>query len=355
MKRSRGVLVALLCVDLAWIGAAEAREEVYGRVVGVADGDTLTVLHAGSPLKVRLQGVDAPEKGQPFGEKAKQLTSELVFGKDVRVEVDSRDKYGRALGRVLYPVTMHRYPRDRSRPHDRVTIYERLEASLLRAGLAWWFRKYSKDETLGKLEREARAARRGLWREARPTPPWVWRHPELVCRGDADCAILPSACARCAPCTPRLPRVGNVQRLEQIRQARARSNCARPVCPPCASAKHWIAGTARCNDGLCEFKPADAPVRVPVRSPESTSRRAAAGALRGNRKSKVLHAPGCRDYACPHCTAQFGTPAAAEQAGYRAHRCVAPFERCYAACRAKSLEARDPHTVERTCQAACGA
>ena len=69
----------------------DSRVTFTGKVIAVADGDTLTVLHDKTPMKIRLHGVDAPEKAQPFGEKAKQFTSELVFGKEVRVEVVTRD------------------------------------------------------------------------------------------------------------------------------------------------------------------------------------------------------------------------------------------------------------------------
>jgi micrococcal nuclease len=138
----------------------DAGESWTGKVVGVADGDTITVLHDRTPEKIRLHGVDAPEKAQPFGEKSKQLTSGLVFGKEVRVEVVTRDKYGRTVARVytLNPPAC-------------------LEEELVKAGLAWWYRKYDpKNAKLAKLEEEARKARRGLWADASPTPPWEWRH-----------------------------------------------------------------------------------------------------------------------------------------------------------------------------------
>lgn len=97
------------------------------------------------------------QKRQPFGTRAKEYTSELAFGQEVTVYGDGRDRYGRTLAEV-------RLPDGRS-----------LNQALLRAGLAWWFRKYSKDLRLGELERQARDAKLGLWAEPHPVPPWEWR------------------------------------------------------------------------------------------------------------------------------------------------------------------------------------
>lgn len=157
---------------LAPTGALAAPVSWSGKVVGVADGDTVTVLHGQTPVKIRLHGIDAPEKAQPFGEKAKQLTSSLVFGKEVRVEVVTKDRYGRTVARVHVDARC-------------------LNEELLKAGLAWWYRQYSpRDKKLAALEDEARKARRGLWAEASPTPPWSWRR--------AGCAG-----GRCAQRQPR--------------------------------------------------------------------------------------------------------------------------------------------------------
>jgi micrococcal nuclease len=147
---------------------AVAFADFSGRVVGVTDGDTIKVLHNGRAEKIRLYGIDAPEKGQPFGNKAKQFTSSMVFGKTVTVQTHGRDKYGRTLGDVVLPEggTLNR--------------------ELVKAGLAWWYRKYAPhDETLRGLEDEARAARRGLWADPEPVPPWAWR------KGQRDGGIAP--------------------------------------------------------------------------------------------------------------------------------------------------------------------
>jgi endonuclease YncB( thermonuclease family) len=132
-----------------------------GTVVAVHDGDTVTVLDASrQQTRVRVEGIDCPELHQAFGRKAKQFTSELVYGKLVEVEGSKRDQFGRLLGRVLVD------GRD-------------LSLELARAGLAWHFVRYSSDKALAGAEAHARAAQRGLWVDPSPTPPWEYRkgHP----------------------------------------------------------------------------------------------------------------------------------------------------------------------------------
>ena len=145
--------------------AREAKAQWSCTVVGVSDGDTVQVLREGKAVKVRLFGVDTPERAQAYGSRAKQFTSDVVFGKTVAVLARDRDRYGRAAADLVLPD-------GRSFNHE-----------LVRAGLAWWYRHYSKDPTLEALEAEARAARRGLWADADPTPPWEFRRGG---RGEAE-------------------------------------------------------------------------------------------------------------------------------------------------------------------------
>lgn len=149
------VYVAFLLI----LGVAPAAgEEWAGRVVGVQDGDSLTVLRQRARIQVRLHGVDCPELHQAYGEAAKKLTSELVLGTTVRVRGVTTDRFGRLVALV------------------RLADGRLLQDELLRAGLAWWFRRYApKEAPMARLEEEAREARRGLWREEEPTPPWLWR------------------------------------------------------------------------------------------------------------------------------------------------------------------------------------
>jgi micrococcal nuclease len=129
-----------------------------GKVVAVHDGDTISVMRGGRAERVRLQGIDAPEDGQDFSNRAKQFLSDLVFGKVVSVELRDTDRYGRTVGRVTVD------------GHD-------AGLDLVRAGLAWHYVRYSSDALLASAQREARAARRGLWVGPMPLPPWEFRRP----------------------------------------------------------------------------------------------------------------------------------------------------------------------------------
>lgn len=142
----------LCCVSFA------SATSFTGRVVKVSDGDTIQVMHGGHAEKIRLDGIDCPENKQAFGQAAKRFTLDLAAQKIVTVKVETTDRYGRTVGEVILPD-------GRS-----------LNRELVRAGYAWWYRKYSSDTTLGLLESEAQAARLGLWAEPNPLPPWDWRH-----------------------------------------------------------------------------------------------------------------------------------------------------------------------------------
>lgn len=128
-----------------------------GKVVQISDGDTIQVLRDGRAEKVRLAGIDCPELNQPFGQAAKRFVLQIAAQRTVTVQVVTTDRYGRTVGEVALPD-------GRS-----------LNQELVRAGYAWWYRKYSDDATLEALEAEARGARRGLWAEMDPVPPWEWR------------------------------------------------------------------------------------------------------------------------------------------------------------------------------------
>src|SRR3954468_19885613 len=110
--------------------------EISGRVVGITDGDTLTVLMDRKQIKVRLAEIDTPESGQPYGSRAQQALSSLSFGKPVRVVEQGTDRYGRTIGRVYV---------------GSVDV----NAALVRQGAAWVYRKYSHDGTLLRLEQDA--------------------------------------------------------------------------------------------------------------------------------------------------------------------------------------------------------
>ena len=158
-RRAAWILVRVvpwLAVSACLVGSAGA-EVFTARVIGVTDGDTLTVLHARHSETVRLVGVDAPERRQAYGDRAKRFTADLAFDRTVTVRATGRDRNGRLLGEVVLPD-------GRS-----------LNQELVRAGYAWWFRRYSRDGRLARLEEEARTDRRGLWADPAPQAPWDYR------------------------------------------------------------------------------------------------------------------------------------------------------------------------------------
>ncbi len=147
---------------------------VTGKVVGVSDGDTITLLDSGKQQhKIRVAGIDAPEKNQPFGQRSKENLSRLVFGKEVDVQWTKHDRYQRIVGKVMVAAP------DCQRPD----CAKALDAGLgqVTAGLAWWYRKYAKEQSTEDArsyetaEQEARARSVGLWHDAEPIPPWDWR------------------------------------------------------------------------------------------------------------------------------------------------------------------------------------
>jgi endonuclease YncB( thermonuclease family) len=155
------ILVALLLAILAPVVLADT---LIGRVVAVADGDTITILDASNTqYKIRLAGIDAPEKGQPFGRVSRQRLADTVFTKTVQVEWSKRDRYGRIVGKV---------------------IADGKDVCLLQieSGLAWHYAKYEREQSpadrkaYADAEIRAREQKRGLWMDAHPVPPWEWRH-----------------------------------------------------------------------------------------------------------------------------------------------------------------------------------
>lgn len=138
--------------------ANPVQADFSGPVVSVLDGDTIEVLRNQHPDRIRLSGIDCPEKGQAYSKKAKQVASALVFGKDVTLQIHGKDKYGRTLADVL------------------LTDGTNVNHELVKQGWCWWYRKYApSDKELERLEAEARDARKGLWVDPVPIPPWVYR------------------------------------------------------------------------------------------------------------------------------------------------------------------------------------
>ena len=136
---------------------------IVGRVVSVTDGDTVVVLdREKAEHKVRLAGIDAPEKAQAYGARSKENLSRLAFNRTVQAHCSKRDRYGREVCKVM-----------------RDTLDVNLEQ--VKLGLAWWYREYANEQTAedravySQAEDEARAYRRGLWKDPSPIAPWAWR------------------------------------------------------------------------------------------------------------------------------------------------------------------------------------
>jgi micrococcal nuclease len=147
--------VLLVVAALPCLGADHG--QLHLRVVSVHDGDTITGLdESKTQHKIRLDAIDAPELGQPFGQASKKALSEKVFGKDVVVVPKTKDKYGRIIGHVMIE------GRD-------------VNLELLEEGMAWHYKHYDHNARLSRAEEDARAAKKGLWTDASPVPPWEWR------------------------------------------------------------------------------------------------------------------------------------------------------------------------------------
>ena len=138
-------------------------ESLSGRIIAVADGDTLTLLDRSFvEHKIRLSGIDAPEKKQSFGQRAKATLSANAYGLQAEADCRKTDRYGRNICVV--------------RVNGRDVGLEQI-----RAGMAWWYRQYARDQTLqeqsdyANAEEQARSAKRGLWTDKEPIPPWEWR------------------------------------------------------------------------------------------------------------------------------------------------------------------------------------
>lgn len=247
MKPLRHATLLALLFLTCFPVCVRAVDFVEGEVVAITDGDTLTVLDRDKRQhRVRLLGIDAPERSQDFGERSRQSLADLVFRKQVHVVVPKLDRYGRKLGKV--------------------TVGGRdVNLEQLRAGMAWYYCQYESDvfredrATYDRAEREAKAAKRGLWADPRPTPPWEFRRTE---RGQRE---------------------STEDRPEQPEPTRPRE---------------------------------------PRQSQETDDGGTALGPIVGNRRSMIYHWPGCPGYSqvSPANRVPFPTREAAERAGYRAAR-----------------------------------
>jgi len=142
---------------LLYVGSAHATT-IHGRVVSVADGDTITLLGKSNQQHlIRLAEIDAPEKKQAFGEQSRRTLSSLIAGKHVEARCPSTDRYNRKICTIF---------------HEGIDINEKM----VLAGMAWVYRAYSRSQYYLQAEDLARKQKVGLWVDLNPTPPWEWRH-----------------------------------------------------------------------------------------------------------------------------------------------------------------------------------
>ncbi len=177
----RYLLPALITLNMSISHA-----DIDGKVVAVTDGDTIKVLDSSKVQhKIRLTGIDAPEKGQPFGNASRKHLASLVAGKDVRVESSKTDRYGRVLGKVWV------------QPPDCPDCGKTLDANhtQILSGMAWWYRYYASEqppkdrESYKSAVNDAKQKKLGLWSESNAIPPWAWRRGK---RTSTTSAVAPS-------------------------------------------------------------------------------------------------------------------------------------------------------------------
>ncbi|MBB6369693.1 thermonuclease family protein [Chryseobacterium shigense] len=148
----RILLPTLLCFPFLFFSQTTAK------VVGISDGDTITVLLKGNvQKKLRLAEVDCPENRQPFGKNAKKFTSDQVFARQIMFTETDKDRYGRSVAKVYYDNGKY------------------LSAEIIKAGYGWWYYAYSKDSGLGKMQETAKNNKLGLWQDKKAVSPWDFR------------------------------------------------------------------------------------------------------------------------------------------------------------------------------------
>lgn len=261
------------------------------RVVGVHDGDTISVFDGTKQTKIRLEGVDCPEEGADFSQRAKQFTSDLVFGKDVQIIGKELDRYDRLVARV--------------------TVNERdTSLALVEAGLAWHYKYYSDDPVLAAGEIIARAKKLGVWSLPNPIPPW-----ETRVGTQARSLLESSAAARYH---------GNSKSRVYHSPGCQHYTCAN--CTVQLSSKEEAARVGFRPHEQCVGSAAVAQSARPLMSsaPSSPSGANSSGTMyHGNQDSRVYHAPGCQHYSCKNCVVVLSSKEEAGQRGFRPHsQCV---------------------------------
>jgi micrococcal nuclease len=138
--------------------STSAYSQIKGKVVAITDGDTFVLLNEKKEqVKIRLHGIDAPEKKQDFGTAAKNYLSSLIYNKEITIEYKNLDRYGRTIGIVFI---------------EELNVNEKM----LEEGMAWHFKKYDKNSDWAALEDKAKEGKKGLWVLSNAIAPWEWRN-----------------------------------------------------------------------------------------------------------------------------------------------------------------------------------
>lgn len=160
INRLKAVAATVATAAFLHASSSAYAQDLTCRVVGISDGDTITCLtHEKERIRVRLARIDAPESKQDFGARAKQRLSDKIYGKTIDLNIETTDRYGRAIGLIKIG--------DRD-----------INLEMVRDGFAWVYRAFSTEPSYIQAENEARATNRGLWAGHKPIAPWAWRQGE---------------------------------------------------------------------------------------------------------------------------------------------------------------------------------
>lgn len=147
-----GIVLSVISCDL--LPKQDVGTSQSGIVTHVVDGDTFDILISGEKKRIRMDGIDAPERGMDYYKNAKTYLGNLCMTHEIRIEITDTDKYGRSIAKSYLPDGRE------------------LGQEMVKAGLAWHFKKYSDDAILAQLEQEAKEAGIGLWSLSNPEAPW---------------------------------------------------------------------------------------------------------------------------------------------------------------------------------------
>jgi endonuclease YncB( thermonuclease family) len=261
------------------------------QVVGVHDGDTITVYDGRDQTRIRLEGIDCPESGADFSRRAKEFTSDLVFGKDVRIDGKETDRYGRLVARVKVAGTD-------------------VSLALVEAGLAWHYKEYSDDPVLAAAELVARSKKVGVWSLPNPVPPWEYRTLPTDSRGAVGADETGDEAAGGVYHGNRRSKVYHAPGCQHYDC----SNCTVELASKDEAASQGFRPHVQCVGAAGT---ASSPASLAGFSPASTA--SSGRVYHGNSSSKVYHAPGCQHYYCKNCTVVLKSKEEAAIRGFRPH------------------------------------